>query len=98
MPESRRRSIAPATLALILTLFPFLTASAMMALSLGARLDGLLLTFVELTGPFMFILFIVGSATLLYAVTRTERKGDWRLILSGLLLAGALVNFTLYLR
>lgn len=98
MPQTNRRSIAPATLALILTALPFLTASAMLALSLGLRWNGLLLTFVELTGPFMFILFIVGSGTLLYAATRAERLTNWRLILSALLLVGGLVNFALYTR
>lgn len=98
MPQTSRRSIAPATLALILTALPFLTATAMLALKTGLRWDGLLLTFVELTGPFMFILFIVGSATLLFAATRTERLTNWRLVLSALLLVGALVNFSLYSR
>lgn len=98
MPQASRRSIAPATIALILTALPFLTASAMLALSLGVRWNGLLLTFVEFTGPFMFILFIVGSGALLFAATRTERLTNWRLILSALFLIGALVNFTLYTR
>lgn len=98
MPQPGRRSIAPATLALILTLLPFLTASAMLALAQGLRWGGFLLTFVELTGPFMFILFILGSGALLYAATKTERLTDWRLILSVLCLVGALINFTLYAR
>ncbi|HLO03686.1 MAG TPA: hypothetical protein VK191_11300 [Symbiobacteriaceae bacterium] len=98
MPQTSRRTLTPATLALILTALPFLTASAMLALSTGLRWSGLLLTFVQFTGPFMFILFILGSGALLYATTRTERLTDWRLILSALCLAGALVNFTLYSR
>lgn len=98
MPQTSRRSIDPATLALFLTALPFLTATAMLALSLGLRWNGLLLAFVELTGPFMFILFIVGSAALLFAATRAERLANWRLILSALFLIGALVNFGLYTR
>lgn len=98
MPLTSRRSIAPATLALILTALPFLTASAMLALSLGLRWNGLLLTFVEFTGPFMFILFFVGSGALLFAASRSERLTNWRLLLSACFLVGAVVNFGLYTR
>jgi hypothetical protein len=97
MPQTSRRSLAPATLALLLSVLPFLSASAMLALKLGLRWGGMLLTFAEFTGPFMFLLFFVGSGALFFAATRT-RLTDWRLIVSALCLVGTLVNFLLYSR
>lgn len=96
MPQTSRRSLDPAIVALILTALPFLTASALLALAQGLRWNGLLLTFVAFTGPFMFILFILGSAALLFAATRVERLANWRLLLSALFLIGAIVNFVIY--
>jgi hypothetical protein len=96
MPQISRRASGPATLSLILTALPFLTASAMLGLAYGARWNGFLLSFVQFTGPFMLLLIFVGSGALLYAATKAARVSDWRLILSALFLVGAVVNFALY--
>lgn len=96
MDQTRRGVGAPKALALILTLLPFLTASAMLALAYGARWSGLLLLFVQVTGPFMFLLIFLGSGALLFAAAKSERLTSWPLILSALFLAGAILNFTLF--
>jgi hypothetical protein len=96
MTQPTRRSLSPAVPALFLTLLPFLTASGLFALAKGIRLGGLLLLFVEVTGPLMFGLMIIGSAVTFFAATKTERLTDWRLLLSVLFLGGAFINFLLF--
>lgn len=96
MSQTRRPAGKSATLALILNVLPFLTASAMLGLAYGARWNGYLLSFVQFTGPFMLLLIFVGSGALLYAAAKAERLAEWRLILSALFLVGAVLNFTLY--
>lgn len=87
----------PMALAALLTnLVPFLTGLAMLGLKWGLGPKPLLFWASQLGGFFLFGLMVVGSALLLVAYTRSERRRDWRIPAAALLLLLSLAEVILF--
>jgi hypothetical protein len=86
-----------ALLALLVSLIPFSVTLAMLAVKFGVGPVKFLALISLLTGPFLLLSLVVGSALLLVAWTRSDGRRDLRIPLSLLLLllsAAGLILFS----